>query len=92
MLSARRWQFFYHGANPPPTPPTPPTPSPDGRDITWEGQMPISLDDDLIYVRIMVMQGRVLVSRLVQRNSSTVLDVLGFDQVQAKSVEAVHLR
>lgn len=53
--------------------------------------MPISLDDDLIYVHIMVMQGRALVSRLV-RHSSSVLDVLGFDQVQVKSVEAVHLR
>lgn len=51
--------------------------------------MPVSLDDDLIYVRIMVMQGRVLVSHPVRQNSSTVLDVLGFDQVQVKPVEAV---
>lgn len=49
FFSAGRRQFFYHS--------TSPLSSPDGRDITWEGQTPISLDDNLIYVCMMVIQG-----------------------------------
>lgn len=46
----RRGQFFYHGASP--------LSSPDGRDITWEGQTPIRLLDNLIYVCITVHVSR----------------------------------
>lgn len=49
LSAARHGQFFYHGASP--------LSSPDGRDITWEGQTPIRLDDNLIYVCITVIQG-----------------------------------